>query len=85
MSAQQDDVVAVLKKLIESRVDYQGSGPITAESDFIRDLQLDSVSRTGVLVAVEDHYDITLDTDAVLEARTVAQLATLVVARLAAK
>lgn len=76
MSNQQEDVLAAIQRIIETRTDYRGK--VSMESDLIKDLELDSVSRTLVLVALEDHYAISLEGDLLLDIRTVGQLVGLV-------
>lgn len=79
MSNQQEDVLAAIQRIIETRTDYRGK--VSLESDLIKDLELDSVSRTLVLVALEDHYSISLEGDLLLDIRTVGQLVDLVQAQ----
>ena len=54
-------------------------------ADELRAYVLDSVSRTLVLVALEDEYGISLDADVLAEVRTVGQLVTRVVALVGSK
>jgi acyl carrier protein len=72
------DVLAVIQRIIETKVDFRG-GKIDAKSDLIRDLELDSVSRTVVLVAIEDHYHLTLDGALLAEVQNVGDLVAIVV------
>jgi acyl carrier protein len=55
---------------------------VTPESDLFRDLSLDSITLTSLVVSLEDHYRILLNEEDAGEVRTVGDLAALVVRRL---
>jgi acyl carrier protein len=68
-----EEVFAVIRRIVETKLEYKGA--ITPDADLIRELGLDSVSRTVVLVALEDHYGVTLDAAVLADVRTLGQLA----------
>jgi acyl carrier protein len=47
---------------------------ITADSLFVEDLALDSLDLVGVLMNVEDHFDLKIELDEIANIRTVAEL-----------
>jgi acyl carrier protein len=51
------------------------SGPLSAQTDLVADLNLDSVSLMELLVEIEDHYDISLPLNAMADVETVQDLA----------
>ncbi|MBM4379916.1 MAG: acyl carrier protein [Deltaproteobacteria bacterium] len=61
------------------RSEAQVDGDIQAGSDLLRDLQLDSMSLTVLMVGLEDHYRVRLDGEDAVGVATVADLAALVV------
>lgn len=63
------------------RTEAQHEGDIHASSDLLRDLQLDSMSLTVLLVGLEDHYRVRLDGEDAGGVVTVADLAALVIQR----
>ena len=48
---------------------------ITAESRLVEDLAIDSLDLVGVLLAVQDHFDIVIDDDVVPSLRRIVDLA----------
>ena len=48
---------------------------ITADSRLVEDLAIDSLDLVGVLLAVQDHFDIVIDDDVVPSLRRVVDLA----------
>lgn len=54
---------------------------ISAESRLIEDLAIDSLDLVGVLLDIQDHFDVVIDDDDVASLRTVADLAAYVAAR----
>ena len=51
---------------------------ITDESRMVEDLAIDSLDLVGVLLAVQDHFDIVIDDDVVPSLRRIVDLAELV-------
>lgn len=51
------------------------SGPLSAETHLVADLNLDSVSMMELLVEIEDHYDIGLPLNTMADVNTVHDLA----------
>jgi acyl carrier protein len=51
---------------------------LTADSRLVEDLAIDSLDLVGVLLAVQDHFDIVIDDDVVPSLRRIADLAELV-------
>lgn len=54
---------------------------ISAESRLIEDLAIDSLDLVGVLLDIQDHFDVVIDDDDVASLRSVADLAAYVAAR----
>jgi acyl carrier protein len=70
----------VLTRIIHIlRTEAQVDVDIHASSELLRDLQLDSMSLTVLLVGLEDHYRVRLDGEDAGGVVTVADLAALVV------
>jgi acyl carrier protein len=55
--------------------------PLTPETDIPTDLNIDSVAVMDFVMEVEDHYDIEIPLNVVVETRTVAELAAVIEAR----
>jgi len=53
----------------------QGATGITAETNIVRDLSLDSLAVMDLVMALEDHFDISIPLDRIAETETVTQLA----------
>jgi acyl carrier protein len=51
---------------------------ITADSRLVEDLAIDSLDLVGVLLAVQDHFDIVIDDDVVPSLRRIVDLAEIV-------
>jgi acyl carrier protein len=66
------------------RGEAQVEADITPSSDLLRDLELDSMSLTVLMVGLEDHYRVRLDGEDAAGVSTVADLAALVVRKLEA-
>ena len=66
------------------RGEAQVEADISAHSELLRDLELDSMSLTVLLVGLEDHYRVRLDGEDAAGVVTVADLAALVVRRVEA-
>lgn len=77
MTKQEEEVLAVIRRIVETSVDYTGT--VEPNSDLVQDLRLDSVSRTIVLSSLEGEYEITLDAPVVEDVKTIAQLVTRVI------
>ncbi len=56
----------------------KNSVPITAETDFNADLNVDSVAVMDFVLAVEDRYDISIPINLLTEVRTVGEFAAVV-------
>ncbi|WP_223421266.1 acyl carrier protein [Tateyamaria pelophila] len=52
-----------------------GAAGITAETNIVRDLSLDSLAVMDLVMALEDHFDISIPLDRIAETETVTQLA----------
>lgn len=65
----------VITSAIRSVAKRTQSPVITAESRLVEDLDLDSLDLVGVLMKIEDHFEITIDLDEVANIRDVADLA----------
>lgn len=56
----------------------KGAKDITADTNIVRDLSLDSLSVMDLVMALEDHFDISIPLDRIAETETVKQLAAVV-------
>lgn len=56
----------------------KGKTDITADTNIVRDLSLDSLSVMDLVMALEDHFDISIPLDRIAETETVKQLAAVV-------
>lgn len=65
------DVIAGAIRSVAKRTQTMA---ITADSRFVEDLVLDSLDLVGVLMKLEDHYDIKIELDEVPNIQTVAEL-----------
>ena len=79
----------VSQKLAEILTDYlennwAGSSPntlaITAETNMVTDLQLDSFQVMEFMLEVEDHFDIVVDLESLADIQTIQDLAVVVIA-----
>jgi acyl carrier protein len=55
--------------------------PIGADSRLVEDLAIDSLDLVGVVLRIQDHFDVVIEEDAVTHLRRVADLAAYVTAR----
>lgn len=53
----------------------QGASEVTSETNIVRDLSLDSLAVMDLVMALEDHFDISIPLDRIAETETVQQLA----------
>jgi len=65
------DVIAGAIRSVSKRTQTMA---ITADSSLVEDLALDSLDLVGVLMKLEDHYDIKIELDEVPNIGTVAEL-----------
>lgn len=56
----------------------QGATGVTADTNIVRDLSLDSLAVMDLVMALEDHFDISIPLDRIAETETVKQLAAVV-------
>ena len=66
-----------LCQLLETALEKEFPG-LTAETDLVEDLALESIQVMDFIADVEDHFDILIEVDRLASIRTVAQLAALV-------
>jgi acyl carrier protein len=74
------DTIAQICKLLEP---FNSNGTVlAAETDISSDLNIDSVTVMDFVMEVEDHFDIEIPLNILSETRTIADLATVVEARI---
>lgn len=56
----------------------EGATGITADTNIVRELSLDSLAVMDLVMALEDHFDISIPLDRIAETETVKQLAAVV-------
>lgn len=70
-----EQIAALARSLNGSTVHFDG--PITAETDIVRDLKLDSLAAMDFIMALETRFDTLIPVDAMADIRTVGDLAQL--------
>lgn len=78
-----DDVCARMINHIEERLGRPVRGPVTAASNLVEDLHLDSMESVAMLAELEDHYEVTMPVQMFQRARTLEDVARAVVEVLA--
>lgn len=67
---------ATLRETIEILKPFRkDGGPVTAETDLIKDLNLDSLAVMDLMMALEERFDVSIPLNVVPELHTVADLA----------
>lgn len=82
MTTTVDDVQSRITHILRSEAQVEAD--VTPSSDLLRDLELDSMSLTVLMVGLEDHYRVRLDGEDAAGVATVADLAALVVRKVEA-
>jgi acyl carrier protein len=82
-AATPEGVIAEIQRILE--VDLSITTPITAETDVLNQLALDSLALVTVIVGLEDRFKIALTEEDAAGVKTVGDLAALVVAKKSAK
>lgn len=78
--------LATLKKIITPYIqDEAAFAELTAETDFIKDLKINSAHLVDIILDVEDEFDIEIDEDAMEEMLTVKAALDIIETKLAAK
>ncbi len=81
-----DELIATLKTIVKPYVqDEQAFGQVTEETDFIRDLKINSANLVDVALDVEEAYDIEIDNESMEKMLTVGAAIEIIQEKLAAK
>jgi acyl carrier protein len=70
-----EGVLAKIFEYLEEHLNERPSAPITAQSQLIRDLGLDSLQSFEMLSDLEDHYEVTIPMDLFQDAVTLEDVA----------
>ena len=68
-------LVAEVAQAVRSAARIPAHVPITADSSLVEDLSIDSLDLVGVLLKIQDHFDVVIDDDAVPQLRRISDLA----------
>ena len=64
MSLSQEDIIAKLKQIIEPYVNnIEGFESLTKETEFIKDLEINSANLVDIILDVEDEFDIRIENE----------------------
>lgn len=63
---------------LEDNLETKPPGPITAESNLVKELNLDSLQSFEMVADLEDHYEISIQLDQLQDVETVAEVARIV-------
>ena len=81
-----DELIATLKTIVKPYVqDEQAFGQVTEETDFIRDLKINSANLVDIALDVEEAYDIEIDNESMEKMLTVGAAIEIIQEKLAAK
>ena len=81
-----DELIETLKKIVKPYVqDEQAFEHVTEETDFIRDLKINSANLVDVALDVEEEFDIVIDNEAMERMLTVGAAIDIITQKLAEK
>jgi acyl carrier protein len=71
-------ILKELSKIVRENADANGDVSLDANTNIARELGLDSLAIMDLVMALEDHFDISIPLDRIAETETVNELADLV-------
>ena len=74
-----DDVLSVIVKHLEETLDEPPAAGISAETNIVGDLALDSLESFEMVAVLEDHYDMTIPVDAMIDVKTIGDVVEIVI------
>ena len=81
-----EEIIAKLKVIVKPYIqDEQAFEDLTEETDFVKDLKINSANLVDVILDVEDQFDIILDNDSMEEMLSVKAAIAVIERKLAAK
>ncbi len=72
------DVLARIFEHLDAHLEHKPEGELSAETEIIKDLNLDSMQSGEMVAELEDHYDVTIPLSKLQEVRTLGDVATAV-------
>jgi acyl carrier protein len=76
MRRPEDATLEELQRMVARELEI--ARPVAPDDDLVQALGLDSITRSTLVIAVEDHFRVALPDDALAEVRTLADLARLI-------
>ena len=81
-----EDIIESLKKIVQPYVqDQEGLQNLSENTDFIKDLKINSANLVDIILDVEDEFDITIEDDAMESMMTVGAAMKIIEDKIAAK
>ena len=81
-----EDIIESLKKIVQPYVQDQGGlQNLSENTDFIKDLKINSANLVDIILDVEDEFDITIEDDAMESMMTVGAAMKIIEDKIAAK
>lgn len=83
---QDNEIIAAIKKIVKPYVQREeGLNDFSADTDFIKDLEINSANLVDVILDVEDEFDIEIDNDSMSNMSSVGDAKKIIENKLAEK